>query len=175
MLILIDPSVLTADLAEDPDSCQGISAIFDAVYRGEHYAVGSRNTLAALAVNPSLSSTTRTIITMVQANLPTLGAITTQIGVKLQVTHGKSATCRRASATEWEIPLREVGIQGVRKAVLLTENLNDAKAYEHAARQYLVAVGMRGQITLEKAGGEGQQLRKPSRITQMLKKDGAYV
>lgn len=155
MLIWIDPSVLTADLAADHDACHGISAIFAAVYRGEHYALGARDTLAALADNQNLSSVTRTTIATVQANLPTLGAIATQICTRLQVTHGKAANCRRATATEWEVPLKVVGIHGVRKAVLLTENLDDAKAYEHAARQYQVSIGMRGQVTLEKAGGGG--------------------
>ncbi len=155
MLIWIDSSVLTADLATDHDCCQGITAIFEAVYRGEHYALGARDTLSALAVNPNLAPLTRTVVATVQANLSTLGAIATQICTKLQVTHGRVATCKRTAATDWEVPLKEIGIQGVRKVVLLTENLNDAKAYEHAARQYQVSIGMRGQVTLEKAGGGG--------------------
>lgn len=155
MLIWIDSSVLNADLAADHDCCHGISAIFDAVYRGEHYAIGARDTLAALAHNENLSSLTRTTIATVRANLPTLGAIDTEIFTRLQVTHGKAAASTRAAETQWEVPLKEIGIHGVMKAVLLTENLDDAKAYEHAARQYQVAIGMSGQVTLEKAGGGG--------------------
>lgn len=155
MLIWIDPSVLTADLATDHDSCHGITEIFTAVYRGEHYAIGTRNTLAALAKNQNLSSVTRTTIATIQANLPTLGAINTLIGTRIRVTHGGAATYRRVTASEWEAPLKEIGIYGIRKALILTENLNDAKAYEHAAKQYQVSIGMIGQVALEKSGGGG--------------------
>lgn len=155
MLIWIDSSVLTADLATDHDSCHGISAIFDAVYRGEHYAVGARDTLAALAKNHNLSPVTRATIATVQTNLPTLGAINTQISRRIRVTHGEAVTLRRVNPTEWEAPLKEIGIYGIRKALLLTENLDDAKAYEHAAKQYQVSMKMPGQVALERAGGGG--------------------
>lgn len=155
MLIWIDPSVLTADFAVDHESCQGISTIFDAVYRGEHYAIGARDTLAALSRNQNLSAITQRIITTVQNNLPTLGSIAQQIRTRLQVTYGKSAICKRLSATEWEVPLKEIGNLGIKKAVLLTENLDDAKAYEHAARQYQVSIGMQGRVVVERAGGGG--------------------
>lgn len=155
MLIWIDPSVLTADLAMDHDSCHGITEIFAAAYRGEHYAIGARDTLAALAENQNLSSVTRTTIATIQANLPILGAINTQIGTRIRVTHGGAATYRRVAASEWEAPLKEIGIYGIRKALILTENLNDAKAYEHAAKQYQVSIGMSGQVALERAGGGG--------------------
>ncbi|MHB1236290.1 MAG: hypothetical protein ACYCY7_01890 [Gallionella sp.] len=155
MLIWIDSSVLTADLATDHDSCHGISEIFAAAYRGEHYVVGARNTLTALAENQNLSSVTRTIISTIKANLPTLGAINRQIHTKMRVTHGGAPTYKRLNATEWEAPLKEIGICGIRKALILTENLNDAKAYEHAAKQYQVSIGMRGQVALERAGGGG--------------------
>jgi len=155
MLIWIDPSVLTADLATDHDSCNGISEIFAAVYRGEHYAVGTRDTLVALAQNQNLSSVTRTTIATIQVNLPLLGAINSQIGTRIKVTHGGAATCRQVTTAEWEVPLREIGIRGIKKALILTENLNDAKAYEQAAKQYQVSIGMTGQVALERAGGGG--------------------
>lgn len=155
MLIWVDPSVLTADLAEDHDACRGISAIFDAVFRGEHYALGARATLSALAANPNLSSATRTTIATVQANFSLLGGIAAQVSARVQVTHGMAETCMRTSQTVWEIPLKEIGVHGVKKAVLLTENLYDAKAYEHAAKQYQVSLGMRSQVALERAGGGG--------------------
>ena len=155
MLIWIDSSVLTADLATDHDLCNGITEIFTAAYRGEHYAVGARDTLASLAENQSLSSATRTIIATIQVNLPTLGAINKQIHKKMRVTHGGVASYRRVNETEWEAPLKEIGVYGIRKALILTENLDDAKAYEHAAKQYQVSIGMLGQVALEKAGGGG--------------------
>lgn len=161
MLIWIAPSVLAADFAADHDACRGITAIFDAVYRGEHYALGARSTLAALAENTNLTSATRATIATVLANLSTLGGITKQVSVRVEVTHDKKASCVRTGPTEWEMPLKEIGIHGVRKAVLLAENLYDAKAYEHAAKQYRVSLGIRSEIALEKAGGGGSTVPVP--------------
>lgn len=155
MLLIIDPSVLDADLALDNDACHGITEIFAAVHRGEHYALGSRDTLANLATCGSLSLATRRTISTVLANLPTLGSISTQILTRIRVTHGKVKIRRRSGENEWEVSLCEVGVIGVRKAVLITENLDDAKAYEHAAKQYLVSKRMQGHVALERAGGGG--------------------
>lgn len=155
MLIWIDASVLGADLAADPDACCGVSGIFDAVYRGEHYALGERSTLRALGSNPNLSPLTKRIIATVIENLPTLGGISQRVTSRINVTHGKATACKRINPSIWEIPLKDLGLHGVKKAVLLTENLDDARAFEHAARQYQVYAGMPGQIALEKSGGGG--------------------
>jgi len=155
MLLWIDQSVLTADFNADHEACAGISSVFDAHYRGEHYAIASRQTLVALSQCTSFSVVTKKVIESVLSNFSTLGAISSQVNLRLQVTHGKATLPTRISPAEWEIPLNIIGIQGIQKAVLLTENLEDATAYEHAAKQYLASLRMPGQVSLEKSGGGG--------------------
>lgn len=155
MLIWIDASILAADLSVDHDACCGVSELFDAVYRGEHYVLGKRETLSTLSHNPNLSEHTRRTINTVLSNLPTLGGIVDKVDFLVKVTYEKSATCNRINSSTWEIPLSHLGIFGVRKAILLTENLDDAKAFEHAARQYQISARIPGQVALERSGGGG--------------------
>jgi hypothetical protein len=155
MLIWIDSSVLAADLSVDHDACAGIGAIFDAVYRGEHYALGSRQTLATLAEDKNLSVVARKTIFSVCSKISMLGGIVKQISTRINVSHGRVTETMRVSPSEWETPLCDVGAFGIRKTVLLAENIDDARAFEHAARQYQVSSGMGGQVSIEKVGGGG--------------------
>lgn len=155
MLIWLDVTILEADLSVDHDACCGVSGIFDAVYRGEHYVLGERATLTSLSHNPNLSQQTRRTVCTVLANLPILGGITEYVSLQVKVTYGNTATFNRINSSSWEIPLKYLAINGVKKTVLLAENLDDARPFEHAAKQYQVSVGLPGQVALEKSGGGG--------------------
>lgn len=155
MLIWLDESVLSADLSLDVDACQGIGAIFDSVFRGEHYAIGSRKTLNTLAQSTFLSAATKAVISTVYSNLSTTGAIAESINTRLEITHGAGSEPVIKSANVWVVPLRYVGINGLRKTVLLAENLLDARAFEHAAQHYQVSNQISGRICLEKILGGG--------------------
>lgn len=155
MLIWLDESVLDADLATDHDACCGVSALFYAVYRGEHYVLGRRTTLTALALDLNLSLLTRRTIETILVNIAITGGITEYIASRLKVKYGNLDACKRIDASTVEVSLSFLGIHGVKKTVILTENLNDARAFEHAAKQYQVATRLPGQVTLDKSGGGG--------------------
>jgi len=155
MLIWLDPSVLTGDFATDHETCAGIEAIFGAVYRGEHYALGERETLIALAGKQDLSSTTRTLINTVVQRLPTLGCIKEMVVTRLIVTNRQDARLRRVDSNRWEVPLKHIAMWGVKKTALIAENLDDARAFEHAAKQYIAFARMSGDVALERFSGGG--------------------
>jgi hypothetical protein len=155
MLIWLDPSVLTADLSSDVNACHGVTAIFDAVYRGEHYAIGYRETLKALARNPHLSAATRSVISAVHSNLSTIGGISEVVSTKLVVTHNERVEPFKRADHQWEIPLRYLGVEGVRKAVILAEHLDDARVFEHAAKHYQAYSHISGRICFERVLGGG--------------------
>ncbi len=158
MLILIDSSVTAANLAEDHDSCHGIHELFAAAYRGEHFVLADRNTLDHLIANASLSAATRSIAAKIRSSLPTLGAIAKQVQRRVNVINTDENKYRRTSSDLWVVPLKMIGARGIRKAIILTENLDDATAYEHAAKQYKASEKMAGQISLEIAGGGGSTI-----------------
>lgn len=155
MLIWLDESVLNADLSIDIDACHGIGAIFDSVFRGEHYAMSSRKTLSVLAQSPCLSAATKAVISTIYSNFSTIGAISEIVATRLHITHVGCTEPVRKTSHIWEIPLRYVGVNGLRKSVLLAENLNHARAFEHAAQQYQAFSQIRGRICLEKILGGG--------------------
>lgn len=155
MLIWLDASVLTADLSSDVEACHGISAVFDAVFRGEHYAMGSRATLNSLARNPHLSSGTRSVISTVHSNFSMIGGLSDIVTTRLVITHDQNVEPTKTADTVWEVPLRYVGVYGVSKTVLLGENLDDVRAYELAANHYKVSATIGGRVCLEQSHGGG--------------------
>ena len=155
MLIWIDSSVLTADLSQDKNACSGITEIFSTAYRGEHFVLAARKTLASLAADVNLAAVTKTTIARIESNLSILGNVESQIATRVDVTYGMATRPTKTAENRWEVPLSQIGIVGTKKSVLLTENLDDARAYEHAARQYQVSLRLGGYIALEKAAGGG--------------------
>lgn len=155
MLIWIDTSVLEANLANDADSLLGLNGIFESVYRGENYALGDRSTLISLAKNPNFSKLTQRIVETIISNLSTIGGIKHEIVSRINVTYGKAVACKKIDASTWEVPLKELGLYSVKKIALITENLVDANAFEHAAKQYQASKRIPGQVALEKLGGGG--------------------
>jgi len=160
MLIWIDASVLNADFAKDLKAAQGIADVFGAAVRGEHYVLADRNTLREMAADINLSSATRTVISTIQSQLATLGSIKTELGARIRITYGDGNAVKRTSATEWEIPLHAIATFGTKKTALITENLEDAEAFEHAAKQYQASAGFGGHVVFEKIPGGGSTTPK---------------
>lgn len=119
MLIWIDPSVLNANFANDLKAAQGITDVFGAAVRGEHYVLADRNTLRAMAANAYLPLATRTTISTILSQFATLGSIKTVVGTRILVTYGKGESVKKNSATEWEIPLQAIAAFGTKKTALI--------------------------------------------------------
>lgn len=95
MLIWIDPSVLNANFANDLKAAQGITDVFGAAVRGEHYVLADRNTLRAMAANAYLPLATRTTISTILSQFATLGSIKTVVGTRILVTYGKGESVKK--------------------------------------------------------------------------------
>lgn len=156
MLVWLDESVLTADLASNQSACHGITELFNAVYRGDHFVLGRRATLRQLAQNESLSSATRSVIATTESNFAQFGRLIEVFSRKLTVTYGKSHGIKRCEADQWEISLDQVASDAVNKSVLLAENLRDCDVYKYAAEHYRISESLAPcAIKIELSGGGG--------------------
>lgn len=160
MLIWIHDSVISANLAEDDKACRGIAAILDAVSRGQHYVLASRQTLKALSENQQLASANRATARILLSNYTLLGSIPALVRFRIVVTFGKSKHVNKVGSEEWEVPLHMVADCCIHKSVLVAENLTDAGVFEQAARQYMAAKGIRTQLSVEKLHGGGSTIPK---------------
>lgn len=155
MLILIDKSILDTKFETDAEACEGINNVLSSAYRGEHFVLGSRDVLERLARNINLSSTARSVIRKIISQYSTIAPLASTLTAKITVSYGKVSCCTKTSERTWEIPAQTLSFCGITKAVLVCENLNDAKLFLHAARQYKLLKQISGEISLEKAGGGG--------------------
>jgi hypothetical protein len=166
MLIWLDRSVLEADLSNDAKSCDGLIDVFNSYKRGQHYVLADRATLEAIKDSSELPKVTCATALKILANLSTQGGLKQLVSKRIEVTYGKSKTTKRLSEQSWEVPLLEISKNGIKKSALLAENLDDAKAFEHAARQYLATTGLGGHVALERAHGGGSST--PSVFNNMI-------
>lgn len=155
MLIWIDDTILNADLGVENEVCQGISDAFSAAYRGEHYVLGSRRMLRGLAKSNHLSRNTKQVITSIENDLANLGSIDAIVDTRLIVTYGLAPATRLQRPGVWEVPIEVLGRNSVRKVLLLTENLEDCRAFVHAASQHIVREKIGSQLAIETAMGGG--------------------
>lgn len=158
MLIWIDKSVLLANFSTNLKAAQGIADIFSSEFRGEHYVLSDRNTLRSLYSNQSLSLATRASVSAILSKISTVGSIKDIVRTRACVTYGRSRSIVRSSPTEWEIPLLIIAEQGTKKAALITENIDDAEAYEHAAKHYIASIGFGGRVVFERMPGGGSTI-----------------
>lgn len=158
MLLFLDKSIATANLESDLDACNGITEAFLAVHRGDHYVLADRELLELLHKSPHIAASTRATISSIKNNLSTLGGLKYAIRSKVVITNSNSDEILKTSDLEWKIPLKKIGKIGIRRSVLIAENLNDAKIYCHAAKQAKIRCKLPGEIAIEPISGGGSTI-----------------
>ncbi|RZI59583.1 MAG: hypothetical protein EOP37_11225 [Rubrivivax sp.] len=155
MHIRLDSSLQNVDLSSDMTACSGLECILNAVRRGEHFVFGDRKTLTHLQKSQSLSLAARRVLSHIVSNFSTFAPLSRSLSIHVVISYDERKEPVRLSDHEWDVPLLFIGINGLAKAVLVTENLDDANLFEHAARQYATSNRIGCQIALTKLGGGG--------------------
>jgi hypothetical protein len=155
MLIWLDESILSADLSKEVDACHGIENLFGAAHRGEHFVACDRKTLQALQQNQCLSAASKITATKILAEAATNIAFARTIRTKAIITHNREIAIKKKATGAIEVPLVNIGKNGLARTILLCENLDDAILFEQAALQHKVQHKLMGEVSIEKLGGGG--------------------
>lgn len=155
MLIWLDPSVLDADLDTNINASHGLDCIVSSAHRGEHLVIGERHVISELQKRTALSSVSRAVLGHIAANYSILTSFSRTLSTRIVASHNKHVAPLKIDANQWGVAIEAIGQIGVSKAVLVTENLNDANLFEHAAMQYKAANKLPGTVALTKLGGGG--------------------
>lgn len=155
MIIWIDDDVLECDFAEEHAACAGIEAIFGAYFRGEHYVFATRAVLRALSENPHFAAVTRNMIRRAENALTQSNELLLAVTTKLTIVR-EGHVERSLDGTKWRVPLPVVGGVGLRRVILLAENIDDARLLLHAGDHYKLEAGLGAcRLVADSRGGGG--------------------
>lgn len=143
MLIILDDSLVTADLAQIK-VLSAIEHILGSHYRGENLVVASLELLEHLKANLT-NTTAKFTATRITNRYSELWAVAQQPLPRLVISGESTAIkCINHDPLHWIIPVEHFSHKALGKVMLMTENQRDARIFEFCATNYKVQKRLNG-------------------------------
>lgn len=166
MLIWLDDSVI-ACVEGDSDSdliFSGLSSILHAAQRGDHFVLGSRSVLDAIAKAPALAQWEKRMAATLAQKFTVLSGLSKKFSSRIVIVNSEGPAIERDPPFAWKIQLREIGRTGLGRAVLVAEDIVDCQLMCYAGRHYLFQIEANGNVEIRldgrMAGGKGNAFRQ---------------